>query len=308
MKFWVVEGGFAWRNQTPPPIAAKKLNGPMSWPFLGFLPEMGCHAHRKLASTAASMGLSRLMAFSLGTTRMIISSHPDTAKEILCGSSFSDRPVKESAKLLMFERAIGFAPSGSYWRHLRRMAANHMFSPRRIAGLEGVRQAIAGDMIGKMEKEMSESGFVEVRGVVGEGSLRNVVESVFGSSLELENEGEELGLMVKEGYELIGEFNWGDYFPAALGFMDLGGRKRKCQRLAGRVNDVVGRIIEKRKREEEVKLKKNNDFLSVLLSLPKQDQLADADLVAVLWVSSPLFFLPLIIFILFLLLFPLNPY
>nr|GMD76515.1 cytochrome P450 78A5-like [Ipomoea batatas] len=283
MKFWMVEGGFAWRNysnnQNP-----KKLNGPMSWPFLGFLPQMGSHAHRKLASMAASMGLNRLMAFSLGTTRMIISSHPDTAKEILCGTSFSDRPVKESAKLLMFERAIGFAPSGSYWRQLRRMAANHMFSPRRIACLEGVRSAVAEEMIGKMDKEMGESGFVEVRGVVGEGSLRNVVESVFGSCLGLQ--GEELGLMVKEGYELIGEFNWGDYFP--LGFLfDFGGTKRKCHRLAGRVNDLVGQIIEKRKRElEGVELNvktNNNDFLSVLLSLPKEDQLADADLVAVLW-------------------------
>ena len=94
---------------------------------------------------------------------MIISSHPDTAKEILCGPSFSDRPVKESARSLMFERAIGFASSGDYWRSLRRIVANHMFSPRRISSLEGLRRHVADEMAVGVGMEMRERGVVEVR-------------------------------------------------------------------------------------------------------------------------------------------------
>lgn len=277
LNFWLVPGGFSWRNyihyhhENP-----KKLDGPFSWPLLGFLPRMGSCAHRKLATIASSLGSTRLMTISLGSTRVIISSQPDTAKEILWSASFSSRPLKESAKLLMFERAIGFAPYGSYWRNLRRIAANHMFSPRRISSFESLRQLIADNMIGEVVKEMNESGFIEVRGLLRKGSLSNILQSVFGSGLGLE--GERLGLMVKEGYELIGEYNWSDYFP-----LDFWGTKRRCHKLVAQVNELVGEIMKQRRREGEL-VNMKNDFLSVLLSLAKEDQLNDEDMVAVLWV------------------------
>ncbi|KAL2524588.1 Cytochrome [Abeliophyllum distichum] len=239
---------------------------------------MGCHAHQKLASIATSLDAKRLMAISLGTTRLIISSHPDTAKEILSGSSFSDRPIKESARLLMFERAIGFAPSGNYWRHLRRIAANHMFSPRRISCLESIRQHVANEMIEGVCREMNEKGFVEVKEILQKGSSHNVLVSVFGCDLGL-IQGGELGLMVKEGYEIISEFNWADYFP--LGFLDFRGVKRRCHKLATKVKDLVGRSIDERRRNGVYETQ--NDFLSLLLSLPKEEQISDEDMVAVLW-------------------------
>lgn len=240
---------------------------------------MGSLAHRKLATMAASCGATRLMALSLGVTPVIISSHPDTAKEILCGSSFSNRPVKASARLLMFERAIGFAPSGDYWRHLRRIAANYMFSPKRISGSEALRLRVADEMVVGVRKEMEERSVVKLRGILQKGSLSNIMESVFGRGLG-SVEGEGLGFMVIEGYELIAKFNWEDYFP--LGFIDFYGVKRRCSKLAAKVNGVVGKMIEERKRVGELS-GGGNDFLSVLLSLPKEDQLSDSDMVAVLW-------------------------
>ncbi|XP_076960218.1 cytochrome P450 78A4-like [Bidens hawaiensis] len=274
---WLVPGGFAWRNPNSNPT---KIPGPVGWPFLGILPKMGPHAHRKLASIASSIGATRLMAFSLGSTRVVITSDPETAKEILCGSAFSDRPIKESASLLMFERAIGFAPSGMYWRHLRRIAANHMFSPKRVSSLECLRHRVCNQMMEKVSKEMSVRGVVELKGILQKGSLRNVIESVFGGGLGLEME-EELGFMVKEGYELISEFHWGGYFP--IRDLDFTGLKRRCHKLTLKVKRLVGQVIEERRRGGEGINNGQNDFLSVLLSLPKEDQLTHADMVAVLW-------------------------
>ncbi|XP_071706233.1 cytochrome P450 78A5-like [Rutidosis leptorrhynchoides] len=277
VKTWLVPGGFAWRN---PNLNPSKIPGPAGWPFLGILPLMGSHAHRKLASMARSMGATRLMAFSLGSTRVVITSHPEFAKEILSGSAFSDRPIKESASLLMFERAIGFAPSGKYWRHLRRIAANHMFSPKRVSSLECLRQRVCNEMAENVLKEMSTRKIVVLRGILQKGSLRNVMESVFGS-VGFEKE-EELGYMVKEGYELISEFHWGDYFP--LKILDFSGVKRRCHKLTLKVKDLVGQIIEERKGDGGgIKNNGQNDFLSILLSLSQEDQLTNADMVAVLW-------------------------
>lgn len=256
----------------------------MGWPILGTLPQMGSSAHTKLASLATSFKAKRLMALSLGATRVVISSHPETAREILFGSSFSDRPIKDSARLLMFERAIGFAPFGTYWRKLRRIAAFNMFSPRRILGLESLRQRVADEMVVKVLKDMEEKGVVEVRGILQEGSLSNILESVFGSisnynCLSLRGS-EELGNMVKEGYELIAKFNLEDYFH--FKFLDFYGVKRRCHKLAAKVTSVVGQIVEERKRTKELVIG-DNDFLSTLLSLPKEERLGDSDMVAILW-------------------------
>ena len=68
-------------------------------------------------------------------------------------------------------------------------------------------------------------------------SLKNMLESVFGSSLG--NDGEELGLMVREGYELISEFNLEDYF--SLCFLDFSGVKRRCNKLSSKVNELLGK-------------------------------------------------------------------
>ncbi|XP_061991124.1 cytochrome P450 78A5-like [Rosa rugosa] len=280
LNHYLVPGGSAWSGYRH----ALKLRGPVGWPVLGSISDqMSALAHRKLAGMAASLDAKRLMVYSLGTrTRVIISSHPETAKQILGGSSFSDRPIKQSARALMFERAIGFAPSGAYWRHLRRLAAVHMFSPKRIAGLEGLRQHLVDRMVVRVEKEMEERRFVGVKGILQEGSLNNIIESVFGLGLEKEGSTDltlTLHAMVTEGYDLISRFNLEDYFP--LRFLDFHGVKRKCHKLAAKVKCVVGQIVEERKRAGD--FSGRSDFLSALLALSVEDQLSDSDLVAVLW-------------------------
>ncbi|KAG4153428.1 hypothetical protein ERO13_D04G182600v2 [Gossypium hirsutum] len=274
--FWLVPGGFAWRN------SSLDVPGPVGWPLLGTLPLMNAVAHRNLAAAAASLSATRLMKFSLGATRVIISSHPDTAKDILGGSAFSDRPIKDSARSLMFERAIGFAPSGAYWRHLRRIAANHMFSPKRILNLEPLRQQVVNHMVVQTQRAMEAKGFVELRMILQKGSLTNILKTVFGSFLSSAM-ADELGPMVKEGYELIAMFNWEDHFP--LRFLDFNGVKRRCHKLSSKVKIVVGRIVEERRKEalEQSINGGNHDFLTALLTLSKEDQLSDSDMIAVLW-------------------------
>ncbi|KAJ6846271.1 cytochrome P450 78A5-like [Iris pallida] len=280
----LVPGGSAWRNPsrgglpTPP--------GPAGWPILGSIPIMGPLAHRKLARLSKAHGATRLMAFSLGTTPAVISSHPDTAREILSGAAFSDRPVKASARHLMFERAIGFAPSGEYWRRLRRMAAANMFSPRRVAALEGVRQRVADDMVGRVGKAMGRAGTVAVRDVLQKGSLESVIGSVFGEGALGAGEEEVVVGMVKEGYELIGRFNWEDHFPLGS-LLDFHGVGRRCKCLSERVKVLFGNIIEERRRAigstTDCSFKQDHDFLTVLLSMPQEERLNDADIIAVLW-------------------------
>ncbi|CAL9097025.1 unnamed protein product [Musa acuminata var. zebrina] len=245
----------------------------------------GSAAHRVLARLAASLKAADLMAFSFGLTCFVVSSRPDTAREILNSSAFADRPVKESAYELLFHRAMGFARFGDYWRTLRRISATYLFSPARIAAFGEHRRAIGQQMIHDVTASMETNGVVAMKKVLHFGSLNNVMMSVFGKRFDFgKHEGVELEELVTEGYELLGKFNWSDHFPM-LRWMDPQGIRKRCRRLVAKVNVFVGSIIEDHRRRRVAAEAVNGvgDFVDVLLDLEKEDRLSDSDMVAVLW-------------------------
>ncbi|KAH9307704.1 hypothetical protein KI387_035615 [Taxus chinensis] len=281
---WAYPGGSAWggclfmRQRKPIP-------GPRGMPILGSLPVMGGLAHRSLASLAQCCKAKRLMAFSLGSNRVVISSQPELAKEILNSSAFADRPIKESAYQLMFDRAIGFAPYSDYWRNLRKIAATHLFAPRRISAFESHRQTLTNSMLQSIESS-GDLNSVRIREILQRSSLNNIMGSVFGRCYGFEcgdSEAEELASMVKEGYELLGTFNWADHLPL-LGFLDFQNIRRRCSDLVPRVYAFVQNIIEEHRANPAVgDDRADSDFVDVLLSLKGNDMLTDTDMVAVLW-------------------------
>ncbi|XP_074574277.1 cytochrome P450 78A5-like [Curcuma longa] len=276
-------GGLSWALTKP--HGGSSIPGPPGVAVSAF---SGASAHRELLSLSRSFKATDLMAFSVGFTRFVVSSHPDTAKEILYSSAFADRPVKESAYELLFHRAMGFAPFGDYWRNLRRISSTYLFSPRRIASLGEQRRAIGNKMVSDVRALMRKHGEVEMRQVLHFASLNNVMMSVFGKSYDDfgggEGEASELEWLVKEGYALLGVFNWSDHFPF-LRWLDLQGVRRRCRRLVKRVNAFVGRLIEQH-RDNKTNGRETDDagdFVDVLLGLEAEEKLSDADMIAVLW-------------------------
>lgn len=279
--YWASAGGPAWGKyyRSWPKSHKNRIPGPSGLPIIGSMGLMSGLAHRKLAEAAHSFNATRLMALSLGCTRVVITCDADVAREILNGPSFGDRPVKESAYGLMFHRAIGFAPHGTYWRALRRIASNHLFSPKQITTSGPHRAQIAAQMIKSLAVNKTS---VRVRDVIKRGSLLNVMWSVFGKRYEIDEGVKELMGLVDEGYEILGMLNWSDHLPG-LGWLDPQRIRSRCGRLVPKVNRFVGNIVEEHRRVGGGKLP-NADFVDVLLSLQESERLSDADMVAVLWV------------------------
>ncbi|GFZ12168.1 cytochrome P450, family 78, subfamily A, polypeptide 5 [Actinidia rufa] len=252
-------GGLAWALSKAQAQPKSSIPGPSGLPLLGLaFAFTGSLTHRVLGKLAESFKAVRLMAFSVGLTRFVISTHPDSAKEILSSSAFADRPVKESAYELLFGRAMGFAPYGEYWRNLRRISATHFFSPKRIACFGGLRQKIGSEMVTQIEDLMEKNGVVEIKRVLHLGSLNNVMMSAFGRSYDFKSlDGCELEHLVSEGYELLGIFNWVDHFPLLV--------HRVTRAESGGVEGDDG------------------DFVDVLLDLENENKLSDSDMIAVLW-------------------------
>uniref|UniRef100_A0A1D1XP14 Cytochrome P450 78A3 n=2 Tax=Anthurium amnicola TaxID=1678845 RepID=A0A1D1XP14_9ARAE len=295
--YWSSPGGRAWgRYWWSKGGRHAVIPGPRGLPFLGSMGLMSTLAHRRLASAAEVFDARRLMAFSLGETRAVVTGDPDVAKEILSSAAFADRPLKESAYGLMFHQAIGFAPYGVYWRTLRRIAATHLFCPKQVALAAPKRAHIAAQMVGSLASAV-EGEAVRVRDVLKQASLNNIMWSVFGREYDIttspgigshdHQESRELRQLVEEGYDLLGKVNFSDHLPF-LGVLDLQGIRHRCSKLVPQVNRFVGRIIlEHRARPAAAVAGPTSgipDFVDVLLTLQGgTDGLSDSEMVAVLW-------------------------
>lgn len=81
---WLVPGGPAWalsrcRRPRPARRRARRARRPA--------------AHRALAAMSRSVpGGAALASFSVGLTRFVVASRPDTARELLSSAAFADRP------------------------------------------------------------------------------------------------------------------------------------------------------------------------------------------------------------------------
>lgn len=284
---WAAPGGSSWGRLK----GRKTIPGPRGFPIIGSLLEMGGLAHRRLAELAVRHKATALMALSFGETRVVIASQPDTAREILHSSAFADRPLKQSAQQLLFGRAIGFAPHGDYWRSLRRIAANHLFAPKRIAAHEKARLAEVERMVNAIDEEVRAHGRVQVREHLQRASLNNIMGSVFGRRCDFttgSSEAAQLNAMVREGFELLGAFNWADHLPA-LKCLDAQRIHQRCAQLVPKVSSFVQRIIDEHRERRAGAAQSGesyeSDFVDVLLGLSVEEKLADEDMIAVLWVG-----------------------
>ncbi|KAK7279753.1 hypothetical protein RJT34_24810 [Clitoria ternatea] len=282
-------GGVAWRNGKNQ-MGRVPIPGPKGLPIFGILFNLN-HGlpHRTLASMASTLAATKLMAFSLGSTRAVITSNPHMAREILNSPHFADRPIKQSAKTLMFNRAIGFAPNGTYWRLLRKVASTHLFSSRRIIAHEAGRLLDCAAMLRAVAREQSEYGFVCLRKHLQDAALNNVMGTVFGKRYNSHvgcydnSEVEDLRDMVREGFEILGAFNWSDYVAWMRFFYDPFGVRERCEALAPRVKEFVMRVLDEHRMGPFKELCDDSDFVDVLLSLDGDEKLQDDDMIAVLW-------------------------
>ncbi|KAI4303606.1 hypothetical protein MLD38_039215 [Melastoma candidum] len=292
---WSRPGGPAWGRYYLNCLGRSgPIPGPRGLPFLGSMGIMASPlAHRELAACAESFCARRLMAFSLGENRVVITSDPDVAREILNGPNFANRPVKESARGLMFDRAMGFAPFGSYWRNLRKIAAAHLLCSKQVAATEAQRGEIVDQMSSIIYSSVADgSPFVTIRDMLRRASLCNMMSSVFGRRYKLglgdddDQEMRELLSMVDAGYDLLGKFNWSDHLPWIAG-LDVQGVRLGCNELVSQVRGFLNQIItEHRETAKDRKTgegDKNMDFVDVLMSLEGKDKLEEDDMIAVLW-------------------------
>ncbi|XP_054786018.1 cytochrome P450 CYP736A12-like [Prosopis cineraria] len=102
----------------------KRPPGPLALPIMGNIHQLGTLPHRSLQSLASKYG--PLMYLRLGQILTIVVSSPEAAELLFK----THDPVQSQATDYLFYGAKGgaFSEYGSYWRDMKKLSVQHLFS------------------------------------------------------------------------------------------------------------------------------------------------------------------------------------
>ncbi|CAI0434075.1 unnamed protein product [Linum tenue] len=141
---------------TPPP-------GPTKLPFIGNLHQIAAGSsslpHYLLRDLSAKHG--SVMSLQLGQVPYVVISSAESAKQAMKthDAVFAHRPAMLSARIMSYDfSGIGFAPYGAYWRHLRKIAVQELFSARRVRLFGSTREEEASDAVARIFSAAASAG------------------------------------------------------------------------------------------------------------------------------------------------------
>ncbi|PAN35749.1 hypothetical protein PAHAL_6G231300 [Panicum hallii] len=265
--------------------ASRLPPGPRPLPIVGNLLDLRGHLHHTLARLARAHG--PVMRVRLGLTTAVVVSSRDAAGEAFAKHDrrLAARAVPDAARALGFsERSMIWLPSSDpRWKALRGLVAAHVFSPRSLAAVRGVRERKVRDLVGYLRGRAGRE--VDV-GQAVYGGVLNLVSSAF-FSIDVVDVGAEsaqgLRELVEAIVEAIAKPNVSDLIPF-LRPLDLQGWRRYT---AGRYEEifrVLDGIIDRRLAEaSSSRDTKYGDFLDALLELLSTGKVARDDLTTILF-------------------------
>ncbi|XP_047331495.1 cytochrome P450 76A1-like [Impatiens glandulifera] len=256
--------------------------GPPSWPVVGHLFDLGPMPHHTVAKFGEKYG--PVIWLKLGSINTVAINSTKAAMDLFKNhdATFSDRAIRNLMRAQDYHNSsVAIAPTGPYWRTLRRISAMEMLTVKRINETVGVRRRCVDGLMnwivteietGRARNGVHLARFVFLTSFNLLGNLmvsRDLVDP--DSSVGSEFYGAMTGLM-----EWTGHPNMADVFPV-LGWLDLQGLWRNMNRDLKKAMEIAGefvkeRVEERRRRQlqqavagDDDVIDGKKDFLDVLL-------------------------------------------
>ncbi|GAB4845220.1 hypothetical protein Ancab_040121 [Ancistrocladus abbreviatus] len=229
-----------WRSRNNP-TNSRSLPPPQpagSWPIIGHLRLLvgSQPLHITLSNLADVYG--PIFIIKLGLNQVLVVSNKDLAKECLADNEkvFLNRPHSLAVEHLAYNSAmLGFAPYGSYWRQMRKIAILELLSNKRIEMLKLARTSQLRSSIKSLHDRTScrknsstNNGIiVEMKQWFGDITLNSMIQTATGKTLRdfNDDEYERFKRALRDFFELFGVVVVSDALPF-LRWLDIGGHER----------------------------------------------------------------------------------
>lgn len=264
-----------------------------SWPIIGHMHLLGGRqlTHRTLGAMADKYG--PVFTIRLGSHRVLVLSGWEMARECFTvhDKVFSTRPSIAASKLLGYDYAMfGFAPYGSYWREMRKIATIELLSNHRLDMLKHILTSEVKTVIKVLyklwvSKGSAESGvLVDMKQWFGELTHNIALRMVggkryFGANADFdEDEAHRYQKVMREFFSLFGVFVLSDAIPY-LGWLDMNRYESRMKKTAKELDALIGGWLEehKQKRLLDKKRKEEQDFMDVMLNTLKDAKISGFD-------------------------------
>jgi hypothetical protein len=263
-----------------------------AWPIIGHLPLLGGTKSPHIMLGAMAEKYGPVFTIQLGLQRTLVISSWEMAKECFTTNDLavSSRPKLVAAKHFGYNFALlGFAPYGSYWRELRKIATLELLSNRRLELLSYIRvsevETTLQELYKLWTKKKNESGqiLVELEQWLGDMNLNVILRMVAGkryfsaSGVGDDEEARRCQKAMKAFFHYLGSFVVSDAIPC-LGWLDLGGHEKAMKKAAKELDSIFGEWLEEHKRKRVAgEAKVEQDFMDVLLPVLDGKDIAGYD-------------------------------
>ncbi|ESR36956.1 hypothetical protein CICLE_v10028276mg [Citrus x clementina] len=261
------------RKQLPP--------GPRPYPVIGNLLELGGKPHKSLAKLAKIHG--PIMSLRLGQVTTVVVSSPSMAKAILKehDSSFRDRKVPEAVLSLPNrhpEFSLVWLPVSPLWKNLRKLCNMHIFTSQKLDANQDLRRKKIKDLLAYVDENCRMGKAIDFGQAAFNTSLNLLSNTIFSIDVvdpsEREFKDTVWGIM-----EEAGKPNLSDHFPL-LKMLDLQGIRRRNTLYAGKMFEVLDRLIDQRLKQRQEHgcsiSTEYKDILDILLNII-QDKSVEID-------------------------------
>lgn len=244
--------------------------GPIRFPVLGNLLQLGEKPHKSLARLAKIHG--PIMSLKLGQATTVVISSATMGTEILQNHdiSFCNRTVPDA--LLAHQHndfSMIFLPVATLWRNLRKISNSHIFTPQKLDANQDLRRNKVQELLDFVHECCRAGRAVDIGQAAFITNLNLLSNTIF--SVNLADLSSDSGREFKELVWAImveaGKPNFADFFPL-LKKIDPQGIRRRMTIHFGKMLELFDRIIDQRLKLREVNgVVKAKDMLDTLLNV-----------------------------------------
>ncbi|KAF3436753.1 hypothetical protein FNV43_RR19504 [Rhamnella rubrinervis] len=259
---------------------APKLNLPPSppkLPIIGNIHQLGTHLHRSLQGLSDKYGPLILIYMGSNSPTLIVSS-PEIAREIMKShdSVFQNRPQVMAADVLFYGCSdVAFSPYGEYWRQMKKICVLELLSLRRVQAFQFLREEEVALMVEEIRRGCKEDGADHVLDL---GEMFTTLSNNIGSRSALGRKYEDgnnvsFGDLSKKAMELMGTFNFGDFFPYLRWIDVVTGYNAKVRNTAKAFHALLDQVIDEHQQQSSTDQSDKKDLVDILLQIQKEGQL-----------------------------------